>query len=370
MVVERVVAHHARRVGREQLVPTAAPHVVERGSGIGGSERHARVLPQQVVARRQVDEVGDLAARVGKDGGADAVARQRDAGDAVVDERGVGDRRFRHGRHTVESEHDGARSGPGRPDPRLARLADRRRRRARVRVHARRLAAPGADRRPLLRAAGRRTRRRRSTASAASTPATTRNAALFYAHRSGSAVVGRTKLWGRVVEHEAGWRAERAYPECDLRAARALPRTRPTTSRPTSRVATACRCTWSTSSGACCATRIWRRSRRATSRCRALPEWIARRVRPQPLAEAREAAAAGAEPAPPPSGGDGFLRRLVPRAALRARSSGSGAGHRILDRLDDDHTLRLADLHAPMLHRAPAPSGPLPTLLTRGRSTN
>ena len=39
------------------------------------------------------------------------------------------------------------------------------------------------------------------------------NAALFYAHRSGSAVVGRTKLWGRVVEHEAGWRAERSYPE-------------------------------------------------------------------------------------------------------------------------------------------------------------
>src|SRR4029079_5814290 len=39
------------------------------------------------------------------------------------------------------------------------------------------------------------------------------SAAVFYSHRCGSAVVGRTKLWGRVVEHEAGWRAERSYPE-------------------------------------------------------------------------------------------------------------------------------------------------------------
>ena len=43
-----------------------------------------------------------------------------------------------------------------------------------------------------------------------------------------------------------------------------------------------------------------------------LPEWVARHVRPQPLAHAREAAvAAGAEP--PPSGGDGLLRRLLGR---------------------------------------------------------
>jgi hypothetical protein len=45
-----------------------------------------------------------------------------------------------------------------------------------------------------------------------------------------------------------------------------------------------------------------------------LPGWIARRVRPQPLAEAREAAAAaGSEPPAPPSGRDGFLRRLFRR---------------------------------------------------------
>jgi hypothetical protein len=38
-------------------------------------------------------------------------------------------------------------------------------------------------------------------------------AALFYAHRSGSPVVGTARLWGRVVEHEAGWRAEKGYPD-------------------------------------------------------------------------------------------------------------------------------------------------------------
>jgi hypothetical protein len=45
-----------------------------------------------------------------------------------------------------------------------------------------------------------------------------------------------------------------------------------------------------------------------------LPEWIARRVRPQPLAGDREAAVAAAAepPGPPPSGGNrGFLRRLL-----------------------------------------------------------
>jgi len=45
----------------------------------------------------------------------------------------------------------------------------------------------------------------------------------------------------------------------------------------------------------------------------ALPEWIARRVRPQPPADDREAAAAAAAepPGPPPSGRDGLLRRLL-----------------------------------------------------------
>jgi hypothetical protein len=38
-------------------------------------------------------------------------------------------------------------------------------------------------------------------------------AALFYAHRSGSPVVGTARMWGNVVEHDAGWRAEKAYPD-------------------------------------------------------------------------------------------------------------------------------------------------------------
>lgn len=38
-------------------------------------------------------------------------------------------------------------------------------------------------------------------------------AALFYAHRSGAPVVGTARLWGRVVQHDAGWRAEKAYPD-------------------------------------------------------------------------------------------------------------------------------------------------------------
>ena len=140
------------------------------------------------------------------------------------------------------------------------------------------------------------------------------NAALFYAHRSGSAVVGRTKLWGRVVEHEAGWRAERSYPESiyvprehfedsaeevaahlarrygvpvrvvdELRSVLADPDSEPT---PPSDIPMP-----------------------------ALPEWVARRVRPQPLASVRDPdpiQAAAVEP-PPPSGRDGFLRRLVRR---------------------------------------------------------
>jgi hypothetical protein len=142
------------------------------------------------------------------------------------------------------------------------------------------------------------------------------NAALFYAHRSGSAVVGRTRLWGRVVEHEAGWRAERSYPDAiyvprehfdgsaetvaahlahrygvpvhvvdELRSVIAQPEHSAVTSRDVPMPE--------------------------------LPEWVARRVRPQPLADAREAAAAttaaGAEPSPPPSGGNGLLRRLLGR---------------------------------------------------------
>ena len=140
------------------------------------------------------------------------------------------------------------------------------------------------------------------------------NAALFYAHRSGSAVVGRTKLWGRVVEHEAGWRAERSYAESvyvprehfeettedvaahlahrygvavhvveELRSVIALPVGEPVVPRDIPRPV--------------------------------LPEWVARRVRPQPLAGERDpdpTTPATVEPAPV-SGRDGLLRRLVGR---------------------------------------------------------
>lgn len=144
------------------------------------------------------------------------------------------------------------------------------------------------------------------------------NAALFYAHRSGSAVVGRTKLWGRVVEHEAGWRAARGYPESvyvprehfadaaddvaahlarrygvavhvvdELRSVVTGPETEPVTPRDVPMPD--------------------------------LPEWIARRVRPQPPEAIRETLAASPaavpETAPPAgSGGDGgLLGRLLRR---------------------------------------------------------
>src|SRR5262249_12673212 len=139
------------------------------------------------------------------------------------------------------------------------------------------------------------------------------NAALFYAHRSGSAVVGRTKLWGRVVEHEAGWRAERSYPDAvyvpreqfheaaDDVAAHLAHRS----GVPVSVVDELRSVLREPDPVAVTARNVPMPD---------LPEWIARRVRPQPLAEAREAAAAaasGAEPpGPPTSDGDGFLRRL------------------------------------------------------------
>jgi hypothetical protein len=141
------------------------------------------------------------------------------------------------------------------------------------------------------------------------------SAALFYAHRSGSAVVGRAKLWGRVVEHDAGWRAEHAYPESiyvprehfeeaaddvaahlarrygvpvrcvdELRSVLLDPDSEPTSPRDIGMPA--------------------------------LPEWIARRVRPQAVASERDPdpiRAAAIEPPAVPSGRDGLLRRLVRR---------------------------------------------------------
>ena len=195
------------------------------------------------------------------------------------------------------------------------------------------------------------------------------NAALFYAHRSGSAVVGRTKLWGRVVEHEAGWRAERAYPESvyvprehfeeaaddvaahlarrygvpvhvvdELRSVLLDPDSAPT--------------------------------RRATSRCRALPEWVARRVRPQPLARARPEAAARPAVEPPRrrQAGTGSCAGSSAGGA-DGGSSGSGAGtgsstgSTTITRCGSPISTRRC------YHRAPAPSGALPTLFSRGRST-
>ena len=55
-------------------------------------------------------------------------------------------------------------------------------------------------------------------------------AVLSYLHgrdepRTVARVLGRVQLWGRVVEHEGGWRAERAYPldfVADAELARAL----------------------------------------------------------------------------------------------------------------------------------------------------
>ena len=217
------------------------------------------------------------------------------------------------------------------------------------------------------------TRRRRSTASAASTPATTRNAALFYAHRSGSAVVGRTKLWGRVVEHEAGWRAERAYPEAvyvpreqfdeaadDVAAHLAhrygvpvyvVDELRSVLLDPDRRAGRAARHPD--------AARCRSGSPAACGRSRSRSSATARPPRAGRGRAARAAVRPGRAPAP-----------AVRPAALTARSSGSGAGtgsstgSTTITRCGSPISTRRC------YHRAPAPSGALPTLLSRGRSTN
>ena len=66
VIVERVAVELARRVGGEELVPAAAPDVVERRAGVGSPERHAGVLPEEVDARRPMHEVEDLGACVGE----------------------------------------------------------------------------------------------------------------------------------------------------------------------------------------------------------------------------------------------------------------------------------------------------------------
>ena len=96
MIVERVAVELAGRVGGEELVPAAAPDVVERRAGVGSPERHARVLPQEVDARRPVHEVEDLGACVGEERQPQLVALECDPGDTLVHERRVDDRRAGH----------------------------------------------------------------------------------------------------------------------------------------------------------------------------------------------------------------------------------------------------------------------------------
>ncbi len=140
------------------------------------------------------------------------------------------------------------------------------------------------------------------------------NAALFYAHRSGSAVVGRTKLWGRVVEHEAGWRAERSYPESVYVPREHFEETADDVAAHLARrygvpvyVVEELRSVIASPPGEPVAPR--------DIPMPALPEWVARRVRPQPLAPERDpdpTAPALVEPMPA-SDRDGLLRRLVGR---------------------------------------------------------
>ena len=175
-----------------------------------------------------------------------------------------------HSRHAVESVHDGARSGSGRADPRLARLADRRRRRARVRVHARRLAGAGADRGPLLRAAGR----------ARGAGGALRLRRVRLRRRARGAVLRASLRLGGRRPHQAVGPRRRARG--GLAGGARLPGVRSTCRASSSQdaaddvaahLARSLRragATSSTSCAACCATRIWRPvQRRATCRCRA-----------------------------------------------------------------------------------------------------
>jgi hypothetical protein len=125
-------------------------------------------------------------------------------------------------------------------------------------------------------------------------------------------VVGRTKLWGRVVEHEAGWRAERSYPESVY-----VPREH--FAEAAEEVAAHLARRYGV------AVHIVEELRsvltepepeRVTERdipMPVLPEWVARRVRPQPLAADRDpdpTRPEAIEPRPV-SSRDGLLRRLI-----------------------------------------------------------
>ncbi len=140
------------------------------------------------------------------------------------------------------------------------------------------------------------------------------NAALFYAHRSGSAVVGRTKLWGRVVEHEAGWRAERSYPESVYVPREHFEETADDVAAHLAHrygvavhVVEELRTVVAAPVGDPVAPRDIPMPQ--------LPEWVARRVRPQAPAPERDPGPTAPAPVEPASvsGRDGLLRRLVGR---------------------------------------------------------
>ncbi len=177
------------------------------------------------------------------------------------------------------------------------------------------------------------------------------NAALFYAHRSGlggrrphEAVGPRRRARGRV--------ARRALvPRVGLRAARALRGDRRRRGGAPRLALRRRRCTSSRSCAACCTAPARRaRAGRAISRCRRCrsgsPAGCGRsrsrasaiRVRRRRPRSSRRRVRPGRAPAP--------ARRP---AALTGALCRQRRGHRILDRLDHDHPLRLADLHPPML---------------------
>ena len=71
------------RIGGDDVIPAAAPHVVERGAGVGPRDRNARVFPKEVEARVVVDEAQDLPSGLGDDDHGDVIAAQADLAQAV-----------------------------------------------------------------------------------------------------------------------------------------------------------------------------------------------------------------------------------------------------------------------------------------------
>ena len=91
VVVERVVADLAGRVRREELVPSAAPDVVEGRAGVRAAERDPRVLPEQVLACLQMHEIEDLGASLREDGHSQPIALEPEPRNSIVNVVGVDD---------------------------------------------------------------------------------------------------------------------------------------------------------------------------------------------------------------------------------------------------------------------------------------